>query len=145
MKRFRSRIESLKRVREQAEQLARLQAAVCRQEKNTADDRVAGLSERLAAVAAEGPEELSRGRVEIMQAIMNSTARLEAERRVAVAEQTVADLRLQQAVQQVADAKTELKTAETHIEKEWTEHRRKSRIEEENQRHEDTARRFTRP
>ena len=141
MKRFHSRIESLRRVREQAEKLARLQAAVCQMEKQKADQKVNEIDAQIAAVATH---RLYGGQVEIMQSILNSTARLEAEKKLAVAAQTEAQAVLEQAIKKVADAKTELKIADTHIDRERTEHRRQSRIEEENDRQENSAQRFSR-
>ena len=142
MKRFKSRIESLRRMREQTEQLARLQAAVRQQEKQEADNRLADIADQISAVAAQGADELNHGRIEILQSIVNSTARLESERKIAATEQAMAEQLLIQAVKKVAAAKTELKIAETHIEKEQTEHRRRNLIEEENQRQENAAQRF---
>jgi hypothetical protein len=141
MKRFHSRIEALKRVREQSEKLARLQAAVCQSEKQKADQRVAEVDAKIAVVAAHRQHE---AQIEIMQSIVNSTARLEAEKRIAVAAQSEARAILERAIQKVAAAKTELKIADTHIDRERAEHRRQSRIEEENDRQENSAQRFSR-
>lgn len=144
MKRFHSKIESLRRVREQEERLARLQAAIRRHEKSVADQKLSEIHEQIAAAETKGISELADGRIEYVQSVSSTIRRLETEQQFARSEQAEAQQNLTLAIQQVAKAKTRLEITETHIEKERAEHRRQSRVEEENNRQENTAQRIAR-
>lgn len=142
MKRFQSRIESLRRVRQQAEQLARLTAAVRQGEKAAATQKADQLSLHIEDLLQQGTTELARGNTAVIQALSATTRRAQNKLAAAQVEVQQADERLVQAVQEVAAAKSEVQIADKHRAKEFAEHRRQTLVDEENVRQENNGRRF---
>ena len=142
MKRFQSRIESLRRVRQQAEQLARLTAAVRQGEKAAATNKVDQLTLHISELQQLGATELARGNTAMIQAVSATTSRVQSNLTAAQAEEQEAEKRLVQAIQEVATAKSDVQIADKHREKEFAEHRRQTLVDEENIRQENNGRRF---
>ncbi len=141
MKRFQSRIESLRRIRQQAEQLARLTAAVRQGEKAAATQKVDQLSLHIEELLQQGATELARGNTAMIQALSATTRRAQGNLAAAKVEVQQADERLVQAVQEVASAKSKVQIVDKHRAKEFAEHRRQILVDEENVRQENNGRR----
>ncbi len=144
MKRFQSRIESLRRIRQQAEQLARLTAAVRQGEKAAATKKVDELRTQIFSMQQQGANELANGNASLIQAMSAATSRLQSDLVEARTRETEADKRLLAAIQEVASAKSEVQIADKHRDREFVEHRRKTLIHEENIRQENNGQRFAR-
>lgn len=144
MKRFQSRIESLRRLRQQAEKLARLTAAVRQGEKAKADQNVQDVAAEMNQLQQLGVSFLTEGNTSLIQSVVGAVARTESELAIARSHQNIAEQQLLAAVQQVAHARSEVQIVEKHREREFADFRRQQLIEEENTRQENNGRRFVR-
>ncbi|MEQ9408616.1 MAG: hypothetical protein RIK87_12850 [Fuerstiella sp.] len=144
MKRFHSRIESLSRIRQQAEKLARLTAAVRQGEKLKADRRVDQLEQQIAELQQLGTGHLANGDATMIQSVIHAVARTAADCRTAREQQATAGDRLLKAIQEVTAARSQLQVVEKHREKELAEHRREQLIRDENMRQENNGQRYAR-
>lgn len=142
MKRFQSRIQSLTRLRQQAEKLARLTAAVRQGEKARADEQVEQIRERITQLQRFGAVELRNGNTAAIQSVISAAAREGKQLEAAKNVQSIAEQNLAIAVQQVAFAKADVQVVEKHKDKEFAEYRRKVLVDEENNRQENNGRRF---
>lgn len=143
MKRFQSRLDALKRIREQTEQLAKLEAAVRRQQAVADAQRVQEIQNNISRQQAEGAKLASAGMIEALQATAVTTARLQVSQREANQKKVESEKKLNEAVQLVAEAQQQLEIVETKIDRERTEHRRQVFAEQENDRQERSAIRHT--
>lgn len=142
MKRFQSRIESLRRLRQQAEKLARMQAAVQQQQKMAADQQLHDARQQLDQLLSLGRQVVDNGNTAMIQAMVGASARAEAVVRIAETLQRQAVRKLSAAQMAVGRAKKDVRIADSYRERELADFRRGVRIQEENERDESNGRRF---
>jgi hypothetical protein len=142
MKRFQSRIDSLRKVRQQAEQLAKLEAAVRQSEQAKADRQVDTLHQQLSSLQDRSVQEMSGWTsASMLQSLANASLRAENELNHARGIQQQAAVAVSQAVAVVAHAKTQLNIVDNFRERELGAHRKEQRSQEENTRQDTNSRR----
>jgi len=142
MKRFQSRIDSLRRVRQQTEQLAKLEAAVRQSEQAKADRQVESLQQQLASLKEHSVQEMdSNTSASMLQSLANAALRAETELNHAQGIQQQAAVAVRQAVAVVAHAKTQLNIVDNFRERELGTYRKQQRSQEENTRQDTNSRR----
>ena len=143
MKRFKSRIESLRRVREQTELLAKMSTAVRQKEKSDADQLVGSMREALSRHHHESRTLYDSGLTGSTLEIM--LAREDQDRSnilAAMTQQKAAELRLQSAIAEHSRAQSELKIVNQLIDREKKVHRREQLLAEEHTQFEAAAQAF---
>ena len=109
MKRFQSRIESLQRVRQQAEELAKLEAAVRQGEKTKADQQVESLHQQLASLHKRSVREMTGNTsATMLQSLSSASLFAETELHNAQGIQQKATVAVREAVAVVVRAKKQL-------------------------------------
>ncbi|MCP4169707.1 MAG: hypothetical protein GY758_02920 [Fuerstiella sp.] len=142
MKRFQSRIESLRKVRQQAEQLAKLEAAVCQGEQAKADRQVESLYQQLASIQGRSVQETGGNTsAAMLQSLANASLLAESELNHARDIQQQAAKAVIQAVAVVAHAKTQLNIVDDFRERELITYQKEQRSQEENTRQDTNNRR----
>ncbi len=142
MKRFQSRIESLRRVRQQAEQLAKLKAAVCQGEKTKADQQVESLHQQLTSLHNRSVQGMiGSTSATMLQSLSSAALFAETELNQARGRQHEAAAAVRQAVAVVADAKTQLDIVDDFRDREFETYRKEQRNQEENTRQDTNSRR----
>lgn len=140
MKKFQSRFEQLRRIRVQAEKLARVEAARRNSERDQALAQQAACEQSLQNVLKSASEHLKKPTTGILIAAMSSE--------VAVHEQNVADAeaavqvateRVREAMEAYTTARRELKTVEEMIHREQMEHRQHELLLEEQKQQEQAS------
>lgn len=140
MRRFRSRLQSLQRLREQQEQMARVQVAACQQRCREADRLVEDTRSRLHATSdsmnilfAQQPD----------LATVNGTRALYRRQQEqllgARLQQHAAESDLEQALAQWHSARAELRGITSRIDSQRAEHRRDALLQEEHRQQESAA------
>ncbi|HIE96737.1 MAG TPA: hypothetical protein EYG03_20875 [Planctomycetes bacterium] len=142
MKRFQSRIESLRRVRQQAEQLAKLDAAVRQGEKAKADQQVESLHQQLASLHNRSVQAMiGNTSATMLQSLSSASLFAETELNHARGIQQQATVAVRQAVAVVANAKTQLNIVDDFRDREFEKYQKEQRNQEENTRQETNSRR----
>ncbi|MCA9049085.1 MAG: hypothetical protein KDA89_10185 [Planctomycetaceae bacterium] len=145
MKRFRSRVDALQRVRAQSEKLARLTAAVCQAQKLEADQRVAGMQQELEVLSRQALSGFAVDNSPVfVQTVMAAVAAGRSRLRDAGEQQTEASRRLTAAVDAVAESRRDTQVVEQFQENERQRHRQQQLTEEEHIRTEASSRRHNR-
>ncbi len=142
MKRFQSRIESLQRVRQQAEQLAKLEAAVRQCERAKADQQVESLHQQQESLHRCSLQKMiGNTSATMLQSLSSAALVAETELNHAQRIQQQATVAVRHAVTVVAQAKTQLNIVDDFRDREFETHRKEQRIQEENTRQDANSRR----
>lgn len=140
MKKFQSRLQSLQRLREQQEQLARTHVATCQQQKQLAEQQVSDLQSGLDATSAAmkslfgqqaGAETVNGTRALFQSQQQQLTA--------ARQQQQMASVAVEQAIAAWHATRAELKAVSNRIESQRAAHRREGFLHEEHRQQETAA------
>ncbi|MEO2030746.1 MAG: hypothetical protein ABGZ35_01540 [Planctomycetaceae bacterium] len=141
MKKFRSRLQSLYRLRDQQEQLARAHVATCQQQNRNAEQKTDNLKQLVNAASAAMNVLFSRHTgAETVNAARALFISQQDQLQAAVAQQQAATANLQQALKEWHAARAELKATGHRIENQRAAHRRDTFLKEEQNQQETAAR-----
>jgi flagellar biosynthesis chaperone FliJ len=145
MKRFKSKMDSLRRVREQTELLAKMTTAVRQQEVVQAEHAVEEQKRKLEQHFAHGRNSLEEGlQGSMLEAMLTHQQQALNSVQTARQDQVAATRSLQNAVDQHAQARADLKIVDKLIDRESQEHRRQQMLAEEHTQSETASQAFHR-
>ena len=145
MKRFHSRVESLHRVREQTEKLARLSAAVSQAQKHEADQQVQQTEREIQELSQMAAQNFGVGcSSTLMQSVMAAMAHSQQQLGENRQQQEQAELELTAAIERVVGAQKDVQVVDWFQEREFRQHRQRQMVDEEHVRTESSSRRHAR-